>query len=200
MRILVVADEEEAYLWDYYQTRKMEGVDLILSCGDLKPEYLEFLTTVTNLPVLFVRGNHDDIYDERYPNGCIDIDGQLYVYRGLRILGLGGSMRYKPGRNQYTEREMHRRVNKLRRKIRKAGGFDILLTHAAARGYGDREDLCHMGFEVFNDLLEEYKPRYMIHGHIHESYGNFERETIHPGGTRIINGSRYCYVEIEPEQ
>ena len=77
MKILVIADSEEAFLWDYYNRSRTEGVELILSCGDLKPEYLEFLATMVNVPVLFVRGNHDGVYDIRYPEGCIDIDDMI---------------------------------------------------------------------------------------------------------------------------
>ena len=54
MRILALADEESKYLWDYFEKSKLEGIDLIISCGDLDPRYLSFLTTFTNAPVLYV--------------------------------------------------------------------------------------------------------------------------------------------------
>ena len=38
MKVLLVADEESPFLWDYYQPGKLAGIDLILSCGDLKQE------------------------------------------------------------------------------------------------------------------------------------------------------------------
>ena len=96
MKILVLADKESPYLWDYFDQSKLEGIDLILSCGDLHPHYLSFLATFFQGPVLYVHGNHDDRYDETPPEGCICIDGRIYEYQGVRILGLGGSMRYKP--------------------------------------------------------------------------------------------------------
>ena len=43
MKVLLIADEESPYLWDFYQPGRLAGVDVILSCGDLKQEYLEFL-------------------------------------------------------------------------------------------------------------------------------------------------------------
>ena len=98
MRILAIADEESPYLWDYFEKSKLEGIDLIISCGDLAPEYLSFLATFTSAPVLYVHGNHDTKYDEHPPSGCISIEDQIYVYQGVRILGLGGSMRYRPGK------------------------------------------------------------------------------------------------------
>ena len=97
MRILAIADEESKYLWDYFQKEKLEGIDLILSSGDLNPNYLSFLATFTTAPVLYVRGNHDDKYEKTPPDGCICIEDQIYVHEGVRILGLGGSMRYRPG-------------------------------------------------------------------------------------------------------
>ena len=40
MKILAVADEESRYLWDHFSPDKLRGVDLILSCGDVSPQYL----------------------------------------------------------------------------------------------------------------------------------------------------------------
>lgn len=96
MRILAIADEESKYLWDYFQKEKLEGIDLILSSGDLNPNYLSFLATFTTAPVLYVRGNHDDKYEKTPPDGCICIEDQIYVHEGVRILGLGGSHALPP--------------------------------------------------------------------------------------------------------
>lgn len=113
MRIMVIADEESKYLWDFFDKSKLEGVDLIISCGDLNPNYLSFLTTFAAAPVLYVHGNHDEKYDRIPPEGCICIDDKIYEFEGLRILGLGGSMRYSGGKYQFTERGMRKRVKKL---------------------------------------------------------------------------------------
>ena len=199
MKLLVLADHCEPGLWDYYTAGKTEGVDLILSCGDLDPEYLEFLVTVVNKPLLYVRGNHDGVYDAKPPLGCTCIDGSVYDYQGLRIFGLGGSYRYRTGEDMYTERQMRRRIWKASGKLFLSGGFDILLTHAPAYGCGDLQDLPHRGFECFNDLLNQYKPSYMVHGHVHKEYGHFERELIHESGTRIINCYGHVIKEVNPE-
>ena len=95
MKILVIADEESKSLWDFYTPRKLKGIDLIISCGDLSPDYLEFLVTMANRTLLYVRGNHDTVYDRKPPKGCVCIDEMIYNHNGLRIAGLGGSMRYK---------------------------------------------------------------------------------------------------------
>ena len=198
MKILLVADIESRALWDFYDPSRVEGVDLILSAGDLKPEYLEFLVTMVNCPLYYVRGNHDDRYEERPPEGCEDIDGRIVNAGGIRILGLGGSYKYNLSHNMYTEEEMSKRIRKVEKSVRKAGGVDILLTHAPAAGFGDLDDLPHRGFRCFNGLLEEFRPAYMVHGHVHKSYGGFERERTHRSGTRIINAYESAFLEAEP--
>ncbi|MCR5098343.1 MAG: metallophosphoesterase family protein [Lachnospiraceae bacterium] len=193
MKLLCLADEENKGLWDFYHRDRVGDVDLIISCGDLDPSYLEFLVSMTNVPVLYVHGNHDDKYEMKPPLGCTCIDDDIYDHKGLRIMGLGGSMKYGAKKNMYTEREMEKRVKKLRKKAVLMGGIDILVTHAPAAGYGDLEDLPHHGFECFNDLLNEFKPLYMLHGHVHMNYGKVSRETDHPSGTKIIN----CFDKYE---
>ena len=96
MNILVIADEETPSLWDYFRPEKLKDVDLILSCGDLNPKYLSFLATFCKGPVLYVHGNHDDRYEKTPPEGCICIEDKIYEYKGIRIMGLGGSYRYSP--------------------------------------------------------------------------------------------------------
>ena len=187
MRIMLLSDVADKALWDYLDRRLLEGIDLILSCGDLPAEYLSFLTCFTDAPILYVHGNHDKRYDQKPPEGCICVDDDIYVFQGVRILGLGGSMRYKPGPDMYTEKEMQQRIRKMRSRMRLLNGFDILVTHAPAKGYGDLDDLPHRGFECFNDLMEQYKPKYMLHGHVHTNYGRITREHAHPCGTKIIN-------------
>ncbi len=200
MKLLVLADEERSYYWDYFDPKKFEGIDLILSAGDLKAEYLEFLVTLTGIPVLYVCGNHDD-YTRRAPEGCTCIEDKIYNFFGLRIVGLGGSMRYKDGENDnmYTEQDMRRRCHRMSLLASMKNGFDILLTHAPCRGYGDLDDLPHRGFECFNDLLDKWKPPYMLHGHVHKAYGHFQSERQHPSGTLLINACGSYILDI-PDQ
>ena len=172
MKILALSDHEVPWLWDHLDRQRLEGVDLILSCGDLDPRYLSFIVTFAHAPLLYVHGNHDDRYSAIPPEGCICVEDQIYTHKGVRILGLGGSMRYKQlGEHQYTQRQMDRRVWKRKLSLMRQGGFDILLTHAPALGLNDGEDLAHMGFDAFNTLMDRYHPRYFIHGHVHLNYG-----------------------------
>lgn len=171
MKILVLADEPVEQLWSEKARDLLQDVDLVLSCGDLKASYLSFLTCFTHAPIVYVRGNHDKRYHSDPPEGCICAEDKIIYVCGLRILGLGGSMRYRPdGTDMYTEQEMKDRIRCLRHRLRQTGGFDILLTHSPIAGLGDQEDLAHRGFACFMPLLEKYHPAVMFHGHVHQSY------------------------------
>ena len=225
MQILVVADTEERALcehWNENTAERLSDVGLILSAGDLRAEYLEFVVTMLNVPLVYVRGNHDGAYGETPPGGCIDADGLVVEVkcpekggangyklgeenlRTVRILGLGGSMRHKKGAaDMYTEREMTRRMVKASLslasdKLKGKEGFDILLTHAPCKGYGDMEDIPHQGFECFNSLLDRCKPKYHVYGHVHKEYSahGFQRMIEHPSGTTLVNASGYQLIEL----
>ena len=196
MKILCIADEECKTYWDFFSKDDFKDIDLIISCGDLKASYLSFLTTMTSIPVLYIRGNHDDSYKTDPPQGCICIEDDIFSFQGVRILGLGGSQRYKQGINQYTEREMRKRITKLKFKLWFHRGFDILVTHSPARGFHDGTDLCHQGFQVFLTLIDKYRPKYFVHGHVHLSYGRqFQREDM-IGDTKVINAYEKYIIEI----
>ncbi len=196
MRILVISDEESKSLWDYYDESKLKGIDLILSCGDLSPKYLSFLVTFAKAPLLYVYGNHDTAA----PEGCICIEDQIYEYKGLRILGLGGSMRYKPGPHQYTEAQMRRRIALLWWQLIRKKGFDILLTHSPAYQLGDGDDLPHRGFQCFLDLMDKYKPKYFIHGHMHLNYGGRVKRRQQYKDTIVINGYESYVIDVDVDE
>lgn len=196
MRILLLSDEADKALWDHLDRRLLEGVELILSCGDLPASYLSFLTCFTDAPILYIHGNHDERYAQKPPEGCICIEDAIYNFNGLRIMGLGGSMKYRPGAHMYNEHDMQKRVRKMAFKLWRNKGFDILLTHAPAFELGDQEDLPHRGFKVFVNLLDRYKPRYMVHGHVHPEYGiGFKRERRY-NDTIIINAHKRYFIDI----
>lgn len=196
MKILLLADQAEPTLWEHLDRSKLEGVELVLSCGDLPAEYLSFLTCFTPAPILYVHGNHDDRYDTKPPEGCVCIEDTVYVHEGLRILGLGGSMRYNTGVNQYTEQEMLKRYKRLRFKLWRSKGVDILLTHAPAYQLGDDKDRAHRGFETFVQILDKYQPRLFAHGHVHQSYRYDFKRVRQRGNTQVVNACGYYIIDI----
>ena len=197
MKILVVSDEESPALWDYYVPGRLDEYDLILSCGDLKASYLTFLVTMSRQARLFyVHGNHDEDYLNHPPEGCVCIDDQLVVYNGIRILGLGGCMRYHPGPFQYSEAEMRCRIAKLKLALWRSKGVDIVVAHTPPKDLGDMPDPAHRGFQVFKDLIEQYHPAVFLHGHVHLRYNiGLPRERNYQG-TRLINASERYVLEI----
>ena len=200
MKILAVSDEVCKGLYDYYAPGKLDGYDLIISCGDLKPQYLSFLVTMTRVPLLYVHGNHDGRYEKTPPEGCDCIEDKLIVYKGLRILGLGGSKLYSGDPHQYTEKEMRMRILKLWWKIRKHKGVDIVVSHAAPEGVGDAEDYAHRGFASFLKFIDKYHPKYWIHGHVHMNYGVDMVRINEYNGTKVINAYERYVLEIPDEE
>lgn len=200
MKILTLSDEVSKYLYDYYTPGKLADYDLIISCGDLKARYLSFLVTMARVPLLYVHGNHDTGYEKNPPEGCDCIEDKLIVYKGLRILGLGGSPVYNGGVHQYTERQMRWRIFKLKWKIRKHGGVDIVVSHAPLAGVGDGDDFAHRGFHEFLNFIDSYHPKYWLHGHVHLNYGPDKTRVREYGGTKVINTCERYVLEIPDEE
>ena len=196
MKILTISDEECPALWDFYVPGRLDGYDLIISCGDLNSKYLSFLVTMARCPVLYVHGNHDINYDIVPPEGCDCIDDHIVTYNGLRILGLGGCRKYHPGPHQYTNTQMHMRINKLRWKLWRMGGVDIVVTHSPPEGLGDGDDIAHWGFPALRELLDKYHPQYLVHGHVHMSYDHQLPRVIEYNGTKIINAYERYTLEV----
>ena len=196
MKILTISDEECPALWDYYMPGRLQAYDLILSCGDLKASYLSFLVTMGRSPVLYVHGNHDALYSVNPPEGCDCIDDHIVVFNGIRILGLGGCRRYRPSPHQYTEEAMRWRIRKLRWRLKRLGGVDIVVTHAPPKDLGDADDPAHWGFQALRDLIDEFHPKYLVHGHVHMSYGHNIPREIDYNGTTIINAYERYVIEL----
>ncbi len=187
IKILFLADEPDKGLWDYFEKEKLAGIDIIISCGDLPPQYLSFLATYFKGPVLYVHGNHDECYEKTPPGGCTSIDGKVFVYEGVKIAGLGGSMEYKRGEHLFTERSMKKRVNKLKKKLFFKHGLDIFVTHSPAFNLCDGDELPHRGFKSFYKILDKYHPQVFAHGHVHLNYSYNQPRIVNYGDTTVIN-------------
>lgn len=194
IKLLFISDKPSPALWDYFEPSRLEGIDLIISCGDLPPQYLSFLATFFGGPVLYVHGNHDECYLETPPDGCICIDGKVYEFEGIRIAGLGGSMRYNQGNFQYTEKQMRLRTMKLQCKIYRRK-LDIFISHAPAYGINDAEDLPHRGFHCFHHLLKKNHVRYFVHGHMHFSYDYRQKRVSRCEDVTVINAYERYILE-----
>jgi Icc-related predicted phosphoesterase len=197
MKILALSDRVEPVLYDQFDRRKFKDVELVLACGDLPPEYLSFILGQFNMPLYYVRGNHDLRYDESPPKGCINLADELVQYSGKNILGLEGSRWYNGGPHQYTEAEMQAKIRRLRPRIWWKGGVDIVITHAPPRHIHDAEDLCHRGFKSFHWLIDKYSPHYFIHGHIHANFTDPSQRITRVNRTKVMNAYGYHLFDFE---
>lgn len=210
VRILAVSDEvnEALYGHSLYRLRP----DLVVSCGDLPFEFLENLVSRLDVPLAYVPGNHDpdlkppDIaitphahQEPPGPLGCDNVDGRILNAAGLRIAGLGGSIRYNLGANQYTQTEMRLRAASLEMRVRLRRalgqrGLDLLVTHAPPLGCGDEDDPAHRGFAAFHRLIVKLGPKILVHGHVHPTGRALPDRRL--GDTLIVNAIPFRLLEV----
>lgn len=202
MKILFVSDTVMPQLESATNLRRRYNeVELVVSCGDMPSVYLEFIVSILNVPLFYVRGNHDERYDD-YPPGGEDLHGKVIRYNGLTFAGLEGCLNYNNGKIQYTETQMLGMVMRMGTKLglRRLTGkrpIDVFVTHAPPRGIHDAKDLPHTGFKAYLRFLEWYRPRYMAHGHVHTYDRRKAVDTQHLD-TRILNINPLTILNIEP--
>ncbi|MEH3033971.1 MAG: metallophosphoesterase [Aeromicrobium erythreum] len=192
VRVLAVADEEV----EPFEARAASlDVALLLAAGDLPWDYLERLVALLGVPGVFVPGNHEPDTRQAAPRGFVSADETVVEVAGLRVAGLGGCVRYNGGRHQYTQ-DQH--ADRARRVLRRAGGHgvDVLLTHAPPLGLGDEPDPSHVGIAALHDLIDELRPSWHLHGHIHP-YG-LRKPDRERGATTVRNVIPWTVMDVEP--
>ncbi len=217
MKILCISDQIDPLVYSSTIKDRFNDVDLILSAGDLPMDYLEFIVSSLNKPLLFVFGNHNlrefEYYQPRNPgyptdlfqrdqlltSGAIHLGNKLLREGPLLLAGLGGSIRYNKGKNQYSDFQMRMQMWALVPKLVLNRIFhgrylDILLTHAPPAGIHDKDDPCHRGFKSFLWFMKKFRPRYLIHGHIHLYDLNDVRKTQYCD-TTVINAYSHFLID-----
>ena len=196
MKILTVSDTVVPSLLEKKgQDATSEGIDLIISCGDLPPEYLTALRNLYDAELYYVLGNHDLRYATSPPKGCRHIDRRIVSFGNLRVIGFSGSRWYNGNINQYTEQQMKKFIGRLRFRLWRHRGVDIVVTHAPPRYIHDLEDPCHRGFRVFRKFIDKYQPQYFIHGHVHASFEHDDERKTSVNSTTVINSYGYYVFE-----
>lgn len=196
LRILAVSDFIDKALVSRIENRHLPSIDLVISCGDIEPEYLSFLREQLACPLYYVKGNHDIRYTASNPLGCENIHGRVMTRKSMNILGLEGSVWYNGGPNQYTDAKMKKMLFWMGLRIRKNNPIHMVVTHAPPRHIHDREDPCHIGFQSFRRLIDTHKPDYFIHGHIHQEFDNFAARITPINGTQVINTCGHTIFEV----
>ncbi|MCS7088958.1 MAG: metallophosphoesterase family protein [Thermoflexales bacterium] len=204
-KILAVSDEVVPWLHSPQLITQCADVDLIVSCGDLPPDYLEYLVSTLNKPALYVHGNHDERlgHVEAELPGWVNVDLRRVRVGTLHIAGLGGCLRYKPhASHQYTQAEQWLRAFWLahslaRGLVQRGHGVDIMLSHAPLRGVHDGTDRAHIGFDAFVWLARTFKPRLWLHGHQHRAYDARQPAETYIGTTRVVNVHPYRILTLD---
>ena len=197
MKILAVSDQVVDRIYDLIPQGHFDGVNMVLGCGDLPYEYLEYMVTLLHMPVYYVPGNHDPEYRQDVARaraeGCINLDLRTAEQDGVLLAGLGGSIRYRPGAvNQYTQQEAYLRTIRLvpallRNRTRHGRALDILVTHSPPFGVQDDDSAAHTGLKAINWLIGWAKPNLHVHGHLHRRWRNIEPAQAWIGPTAIVN-------------
>jgi len=208
MQFLTVSDEVVPVIYSLNIKERFRGVQAILSCGDLPYYYLEFIVTMLSVPCFYVYGNHDGVEQTQgglelsAPRGCVSLEGRSVCHAGLILAGLGGSIRYNRSTGaQYTEAQMALRTwtlapRLLLNRLQHGRYLDILLTHAPPLGIHNGPDLPHRGFRALLSFIDHFKPRYLIHGHIHRSYGFGAVTETRYKQTMVLNTAGYRLLTI----
>lgn len=211
MKVLAVSDRVLGHLYSTNVRKSYPNVELLIGCGDLPFYYLEFLISALDIPLLYVRGNHDtspqytiDGRTLRSVQGGTDLHAKVIEQNGWIIAGLEGSMRYRPNVPlMYSEGEMRWQVARLLpqliwRRLRYGRAVDLFVTHSPPFGIHDRPDRAHTGFRVFRHIIRYLRPRYLLHGHVHVYRQNIPRET-RVGQTTVINVYPYRVLELKKD-
>lgn len=198
MKILCVSDTVMPQLESAVNLRRRySDVQLVVSCGDLPAVYLEYIVSTLNVPLFYVRGNHDERYSEAPPGGE-NLHMRVVTHRGLTFAGLEGCMRYNNGEIQYTEAQMLWMVVQMGLSPALRRGLDVLVTHSPPRGIHDRPDRAHTGFKSLLRFMSWYRPRYLLHGHTH----TWDRRDIvqtQYRATCVMNINPITLLDIEPD-
>lgn len=201
MKILAVSDQRLPKLSssDFLRTHYAD-VKVVVSCGDLDPDYLDFIVSVLNVQLLYVRGNHDH-YDRFEKIGGIDLHRQIVSEQHVSFAGLEGSISYNNSGIQYSEGAMRRNVlgmmpMLLLRRLLTGYGVDVFVAHSPPRDLNDASDYAHRGFQSFRWLIRWAQPRYFIHGHV-DLYDQRAERTIQFYRTSIININPVMTLELD---
>jgi Icc-related predicted phosphoesterase len=206
VKILAVSDQVLERMYKLSSSGHFHDIELILGCGDMSYEYLEYLVTVLNVQMFYIPGNHDPIHDltrrEAYVEGGTNLDLQIVRHKKYLIGGFGGSIRYRPdGINQYSQTDAYLRTIRmlprlLLNRIQYGRALDILISHSPPFSIHDDSDPAHHGLKALNWLIRIAQPRYHFHGHTHVYKRNLENIETTVGLTKVINVYPYKTIEV----
>jgi len=205
MKILAVSDVEVDWIYSPKIRIAESDTDLVIGCGDLTPDYMDYIISSLDVPLFHVHGNHsipETIGNLNNPNnsGPTDLHCKMVRYKGYTFAGVEGSVRYNNGAYQYSQAGMWLNVIKLvpallRNRFALGKYLHIFVTHSPPWGIHDQSDPPHQGIKAFRWLITQFQPDFHLHGHTHVYRPDTIIESV-LGKTRIINAYRYCTLEL----
>lgn len=139
------------------------NIDVCLLLGDLSLRDVEVVKErIGNTPVYGVLGNHDgfELYDMC---GIENIHGKVVEINGVRIAGIGGSLKYKDSPMPLLTDEESIEI------AEKMEAADILISHDSPKFLHGSNDFAHSGLQGITRYCEKYSVPLNIHGHHHDN-------------------------------
>ena len=153
--------------------------DICLLLGDFGYRDLPIiLNYIPKDKIYALLGNHDSNYIKEY--GLNDLNGNIVTIKGIKILGIQGSFRYKPSNfPSFSQKESIEFLNN--KEV-----VDILVSHDTGFNSASSNDSAHQGLFGITYYLYKNRVPYHIHGHIHNPY---QKNLLN--GTKEISAFQY---------
>lgn len=183
IKVVMISDTHGSH----HELQMPEG-DLLIHTGDYSSMgswrelqgLNEWFGTLGYKDIICIDGNHDQ-YSSSLPREEVQAlftnahylrDSEITV-QGLRVYGTPWTNRFGDWSFMESEPELKKRFAGI------PEGFDILMSHGPAYGILDKNvSGNHCGSTALLERIKVTKPRYHVHGHIHESRGLKEGETV----------------------
>jgi Icc-related predicted phosphoesterase len=200
MAVLLVCSDlhgSDEALAQLQKAEKAIAPDAVVVCGDVttygSADYMRKLLSTFESDLLAVPGNCDT---EEMLAMLEEAGASVHCRRvqkaGLEVFGFGGGL--PSSSNMPFEIEEDHMVAGLR-SVAKMGG--VMVTHTPPRGMNDADRSGkHIGSQGIMSVVEEFRPRLVLSGHVHEARGHCDRDGttfVNPGPAR---GGRYARVDL----
>jgi hypothetical protein len=204
IRLLAVSDAVDPALEHAINRQRIGRLDAIVGCGDLEPTYLGFLGDAFEVPVIYLRGNHDrgGRWSETVRRAPQHLDsGHLIELGGLTVApfewpGLHTDRAVRDEWRAWRDVIRASRSLALRRLLGRSAPV-LVLSHAPPRGVGDHAaNRYHLGYAAYRWLLERLRPPLWLHGHV-DPANIADWRTSH-GPTMVANVTGSVVVELVP--
>ena len=162
--LLVIADTHGTLDEDEFKKYiANKQYDICIMLGDHYNRDIDIILRYIDKSKIYgIKGNHDYNYLSDY--GITNINGNIIEIKGVKILGMEGSFKYKSvDFPSFTQKES---ITFLESKPK----VDILVTHDKKFDYEKLKDPAHQGLIGITNYIFKNKIPVHIHGHIHEPY------------------------------